>query len=61
MLGMFARPLRQEHDARDDEDTDDERGHRTAERKPAMVQGLVEEIADRGPERAGEDLSLIHI
>jgi len=49
---MPARALRQRDQADDDEGADDGGGERAAQRKPAVGHRLVEEIAERGAERA---------
>src|SRR3954462_4399085 len=52
---MLSRPLREDHDQDDDHDCKDRRGERAAPFEAALVDGLVEEVADGRPERAGED------
>jgi hypothetical protein len=49
------RPLGQEEDANDHQGRDDGRGEGTAPGKAALVQRLVDKIADSGPERPREN------
>src|SRR5215469_14726059 len=52
---MPARSLRYNEQTDNDEGSDHRRGERSAEREAAFGQGLIEEIADGGAERARQD------
>ncbi len=47
--------LRQSEDQRDDRDGKHRRGTGAAQRQPAMVDRLVQKIADHGAKRTGQD------
>src|SRR5580658_2283640 len=52
---VLPRPLRQNKQASDDENGDDRRRDGAAQRQAAVADRLVEEIADGGAERPGQD------
>jgi hypothetical protein len=52
---MLAGPLRQEDDAGDHQGCKDGGGVGPAERQSSICDGLVEKVADRGPQRPGQD------
>lgn len=54
---MFSGLLRHEQEARDDEGREDCRGIKAAKREPAVVNWLVEQIAQCGAQRPREDES----
>ncbi len=55
LRGVAAGPLRQDEQAGDDERGNDRGGDRAAQRKAAGIDGLVEEVADGGAQRARQD------
>jgi hypothetical protein len=52
---MFARALRHERYQQNHDDRQRGRGCVSAERQSTMVERLVEEVANGGPQRPGED------
>jgi hypothetical protein len=54
-LRVHAWPLRQQQDAPDNEGRDDPRGKRSAQIEAAVADGLIEEVANRCPQRAGQN------
>ena len=52
---MLSSALRYQENASDHEDGDDRGRQRPADIQPAFIERLVEEVSNRGSERAGQD------